>query len=152
MLIGLIADTHGLLRPEAIAALSGVSLILHAGDVGGTWILEELRRIAPVHAVYGNADMAAPGLEAAVDLDIEGASVHVSHGNEVGTPNPAKLLARYDADVIVYGHTHRSVIERNGPRLVVNPGAAGPRRFNIQPSVAKLTIESGRAEAELIWL
>jgi putative phosphoesterase len=152
MLIGLISDTHGLLRPEAISALSGVSLILHAGDVGGTWILDALRRIAPVHAVYGNVDPPGPGLEAAIDLEIEGVSIHVSHGHELGSPAPAKLIARHAADVIVYGHTHRALVERLGPRLVVNPGAAGPRRFNLQPSVAKLTIEPGTCDAELIWL
>ncbi len=152
MLVGLISDTHGLLRPEAISALSGVSLIFHAGDVGGTWILDALRRIAPVHAVHGNVDLPGPGLQAAVDLEIEGVSIHVSHGHELGSPSPAKMLARYGADVIVYGHTHRALIKRDGRRLVVNPGAAGPRRFNLQPSVAKLTIESGSIDAELIRL
>jgi hypothetical protein len=150
MLIGLISDTHGVLRPEALTALSGVALVLHAGDVGGAWILDELRRIAPVHAVYGNVDLPGPGLESAVDLEIEGARIHLSHGNELGSPSPATLLARYSADVIVYGHTHRALIERAGPRLVVNPGAAGPRRFNLQPSVARLTITAGSAEAEII--
>lgn len=150
MLIGLISDTHGVLRPEALTALSGVALVLHAGDVGGAWILDRLRRIAPVHAVCGNVDMPGPGLESAVDLEIEGARIHLSHGNELGRPSPATLLARYTADVIVYGHTHRPLVERAGPRLVVNPGAAGPRRFNLQPSVARLTITAGSAEAEII--
>ncbi len=152
MIVGLIADTHGLLRPEAVAALSGVSLILHAGDVGGTEILDGLRRIAPVHAVFGNVDSPGSGLQERIDVQLDGVSVHVSHGHELGSPTPAKLLARYGADVIVYGHTHRALIERSGRRLVVNPGAAGPRRFNIHPSVATLTIEPGRVDAELIWL
>ncbi len=152
MLVGLISDTHGLLRPEVAEVLSGVSIILHAGDVGGAWILEELRRIAPVHAVHGNVDLAGPGLGAAVDIEIEGVHLHVSHGHELGSPSPEKLLARYAADVIVYGHTHRALVERAGTRLVVNPGAAGPRRFNLQPSVAKLSIERGTLDAELVWL
>lgn len=152
MIVGLISDTHGLLRPEAIAAFSGVSLILHAGDVGGTDILQGLRPIAPVHAVYGNVDMLGAGLEKVIEIELDGVTVHVSHGHELGGPTPTKLLARYHADVIVFGHTHRALVERRGGRLVVNPGAAGPRRFNIKPSVARLTIESRRADAELIWL
>src|SRR5262245_11697080 len=153
MKIGLISDTHGLLRPEAVAALDGVELILHAGDVGGDAVLAGLRRLAPVHAVWGNADdRAQPGLEAAIDLETDGVRIHVSHGHELGRPTPATLLSRYDADVIVYGHTHKALIERHGRRLVVNPGAAGPRRFNLRPSVAILLASNGRAEAELLWI
>jgi len=151
--IGLISDTHGLLRPDVHDALAGVELILHAGDVGGDEILDELELIAPVHAVYGNTD--APGqprLADAIDLSIGGVSVHVSHGHEIGSPVAAKLLERYAADVVVFGHTHRPLIARAGDRLVLNPGAAGPRRFDIMPSVARLTIRDGRADAELIAL
>jgi putative phosphoesterase len=152
-LIGLISDTHGLVRPDVHTALAGVELILHAGDVGGDEILDELQSIAPVHAVYGNTD--APGqprLQTAIDMEIGGVRVHVSHGHEVGSPTPAKLLERYDADVIVYGHTHKQLIERAGERWVVNPGAAGARRFNLLPSVARMTIVEGRIEMELIEL
>jgi hypothetical protein len=134
-------------------ALAGVELILHAGDVGDDDILDELALIGPVLAVYGNTD--APGrprLSEAIDMSIGGVSIHVSHGHEVGPPTPAKLLARYSADVIVYGHTHRPLVVRAGGRLVLNPGAAGPRRFDISPSVARLTIRDGVAEAELIDL
>jgi len=151
--IGVISDTHGLLRPDVHTALSGVELILHAGDVGGDEILIELGLIAPVRAVYGNTD--APGhpeLAAAIDIAIDGVSIHVSHGHEVGSPTPQKLLERYAADVVVYGHTHRPLIARASERLVVNPGAAGPRRFDIVPSVARLTIEGGRADADIIAL
>jgi putative phosphoesterase len=151
--IGIISDTHGLLRPDVHTALAGVELILHAGDVGGDEILAELALIAPVHAVYGNTDpVGLPGLLPAIDTSIGGVSVHVSHGHEVGSPTPQKLLERYAADVIVYGHTHRPLISRASDRLVLNPGAAGPRRFEIMPSVARLTIMEGRAEAELIAL
>jgi len=76
----------------------------------------------------------------------------VSHGNELGTPTPDKLLARYKADVIVFGHTHKALVERRGTRIVVNPGAAGPRRFNLQPSVARMHVENGHADVEILWL
>lgn len=153
MLIGLISDTHGLLRPEVHSALDGVELILHAGDVCGDEILDELRLIAPVRAVYGNND--APwdrGLVQAIDDTCGGLRVHVSHGHEVGRVTPENLAAAYDADVIVYGHTHVQRVTRIGGRLIVNPGAAGPRRFNLQPSVARLTIADGAAEVEIVSL
>lgn len=149
MLVGLIADTHGLIRPAALSALAGCELILHAGDVGGTSVLAALEQIAPVHAVIGNTDPLDGTLPEQLRLELEGLSVHVSHGHELGSPTPAKLLATYAADVIVYGHTHRPLIEREGTRLVVNPGAAGPRRFNLQPSVALLRIERGAASGEI---
>ena len=151
--IGVISDTHGLLRPDVHDALAGVELILHAGDVGGDEILDELALIAPVRAVYGNTD--APGqprLRDAIDLTIDGVSIHVSHGHEVGAPTPAKLLERYAAGVVVYGHTHRPLIAKAEGRLVLNPGAAGPRRFDILPSVARLTIVNDQAQAELVAL
>ena len=151
--IGVISDTHGLLRSDVHTALAGVELILHAGDVGGQDILMELGLIAPVRAVYGNTDpVGEPGLAAAVDVTIDDVTIHVSHGHEVGSPTPAKLLERYAADVIVYGHTHRPLVTRAGGRLVLNPGAAGPRRFDLMPSVARLTIAGGRAEADIIAL
>jgi putative phosphoesterase len=154
MLVGLVSDTHGLVRPEIFAALAGVDLILHAGDVGGQGVLAELRVIAPVRAVYGNTDSPGePGLEATLRFDIEGRSVHVSHGHELsGGPTAEKLLARYTADIIVYGHTHKPLVERAGPRLVVNPGAAGPRRFKLRPSVARMTMNSARVDVEILWL
>jgi putative phosphoesterase len=151
--VGLISDTHGLVRPEVFSALEGVDLILHAGDVGGSSVLVELGAIGPVHAVFGNTDdIGEPGLRARFHMDIEGLSIHVSHGHELGAPTPEKLLARYDADVIVFGHTHKPLIERAGSRLVVNPGAAGPRRFSLKPSVARMRVKNGRAEVEIVWL
>jgi putative phosphoesterase len=154
MEIGLISDTHGLLRPDVHTALAGVELILHAGDVGGSDILLELQLIAPVRAVFGNTD--PPGvmrLRESLDLTLGGLRVHVSHGHELGRPKPDALLTVYDADVIVYGHTHRQVIHRAPDgRLVINPGAAGHRRFDLLPSVARLTITDGQAEARLIEL
>jgi putative phosphoesterase len=153
MVIGLISDTHSLVRPGVFAALKGVELLLHAGDVGGRAVLDELSAIAPVRAVYGNTDTPGdPSLDASIDLDLGGLSIHVSHGHEVGGPTPDKLLARYPADVIIYGHTHKPLVERHGSRIVVNPGAAGPKRFNLRPSVARLTIENGRADVEIVWI
>jgi putative phosphoesterase len=153
MLVGLVSDTHGLVRPEIFPALDGVELILHAGDVGGRSVLDELREIAPVEAVYGNTDDAGePGLRSEISISIEGVTIHVSHGHELGSPTAERLLARYEADLIVFGHTHKSLVQRSGPRLVVNPGAAGPRRFDLQPSVARVTLKRGHAEVAIVWL
>jgi putative phosphoesterase len=153
MVVGLISDTHGLLRPEVFEAFHGADVILHAGDVGGREILTQLRAIAPVHAVYGNTDRPGePGLAASIDLCLENLNLHVSHGHELGSPTPAKLLAAYSADVIVYGHTHKPLIERTQGALIVNPGAAGPKRFDLKPSVAILTLNGGRADARIVRL
>ena len=150
--IGLISDTHGLVRPGVFDALAGVELILHAGDVG-RGVLVELSAIAPVRAVYGNTDPPGdPDLAESIELSLGGVSIHVSHGHELGRPTPERLLAAYAADVIVYGHTHRQLVARAEGRLVVNPGAAGHRRFDLQPSAARLTIRDGVAEVELIEL
>ena len=151
--LGLISDTHGLLRPGVHDALAGVELILHAGDVGGAEILEELALIAPTRAVLGNTDPpGTPDLVRELTITVGDLRVHVSHGDEVGSPTPAKLAARHEGDVLVYGHTHRQMITRIGQRLIVNPGAAGPRRFNLSPSVARLTIAGRSAEVEIIEL
>ena len=151
--VGLISDTHGILRPTVREALAGVELILHAGDVEGDAVLDELELIAPVHAVLGNCDApGTPRLVPALGLEIGGVRVHVSHGHEVGMPTPERLLARYDAAVLIYGHTHKPLITRADGRLVVNPGAAGPRLFNLRPSVGVLTISAGAADADIITL
>ena len=154
-IIGLVSDTHGLLRPEVFDALAGVDLILHAGDVGGPNLLAELGTIAPVRAVFGNTDPpGVPWLTPSIDVTVGGVRIHVQHGHELGRPNPERVHAAYaDADVCVYGHTHRQVIWRAADgRLVVNPGAAGARRFDLVPCVARLTIRGGHAEATLIEL
>jgi putative phosphoesterase len=151
--VGLISDTHGMVRASVHRALAGVELILHAGDVGGDAILDELALIAPVLAVYGNTDVPGdPRLAASIERTIGGVSIHVSHGHELGSPTPEKLLERFATDVIVYGHTHKQLVVRADGRLVVNPGAAGARRFKLEPSVARLTIADGRAEVELVPL
>lgn len=139
-LVGLISDTHGLVRPEVFAALDGVEVILHAGDVGGG-VIEELETIAPVRAVFGNTDApGTPGLVPSLEEVFDDVRIHVSHGHELGAPTPERLLAAYDADVLVYGHTHRPLLVKADGRWVVNPGAAGPRRFDIEPSIARMRI------------
>jgi len=151
--IGLVADTHGLVRPACLTALRGCELILHAGDVGGPSVLAALGEIAPVRAVRGNVDpLAAPDLADAIDLVVGRVSIHVSHGHELGSPTPVRLVEHYGADVIVFGHTHRALIERIGRQLVVNPGAAGAARFHLVPSVARLTITGGEASVDLVPL
>ena len=141
------------MRPEVHNALAGVELILHAGDVGGDEILDELALIAPVHAVYGNVDEPGnPRLSAAIDMSVDGRMIHVSHGHELGAPRPEKLLARYAADIIVYGHTHQQLVVEADGRLVVNPGSAGAARFELKPSVAILEIRDGKATVQIVDL
>jgi len=152
IIIGLVSDTHGLVRNGLFNALAGVSRILHAGDVGGRHVLDALGTIAPVSAVYGNVDPLDGVLPDEIVTDAGGLSIHVSHGHELGSPTPARLLSRYSGDILVYGHTHRALVEPDGKRLVVNPGAAGPRRFDVKPSVAILRITSGKAEVEIVTL
>jgi len=150
-LIGLIADTHGVMRPKALEALTGVELILHAGDVGDG-VLEELGVIAPVRAVRDNTDPETAGLPMSLELTHAGVRIHMSHGHELGVPTPAELFAKYDADVIIYGHTHRKVAEQDGKRWAVNPGAAGQRRFDARPSVAVMAIAKGEVSIQFVEL
>ena len=154
IVVGLISDTHGLVRPEIAKVFAGVQLILHAGDVGGSSVLARLETIAPVEAVYGNVDDPHdPALCAERSVTLGGVTLHVSHGHELKSPTPELVLRRYRGDVIVFGHTHRAVILRDeANRTAVNPGAAGPRRVNLQPSVARVTLRSGEADVEIISL
>lgn len=145
MRIGLISDTHGLLRPEVFDLLDGVERILHAGDVGKPSILDELATIAPVTAVFGNTDGWDIRARAAEEewLDVGRHRLLLVHGHQVGSPNPGNLRAAWpEADVIVYGHTHRQRVDRGGEgeALTVNPGAAGAARFHLKPSVAILEV------------
>lgn len=146
--VGLISDTHGLLRPEALEALRGVSLILHAGDVGGAEILDRLATIAPVHAVRGNTDTGAFGRSLPEEdlIEVGGIRIHLAHGHLPLRIDPKTAGARIE----VSGHTHRPVIERDGGRLRINPGSAGPRRFSLPISLARLTINNGEPEARLV--
>jgi uncharacterized protein len=150
MRVGLISDTHGRVRPEVFEVFEHVDLILHAGDVGGPGVLVELAAIAPVQAVAGNVDPLDGRLPATLDIELEGVRVHVSHGHQVGAPTPLRMAAQSEADIIVFGHTHKPLVQRVGKSLVVNPGAAGPARFNLQPSVALLTLPA--RDARIVWL
>jgi len=158
--IGVISDTHGLLRPEAIRALEGSALILHAGDVGDPGILERLAEIAPVHAVRGNTDMGELRrmLPATAMVDLGAADGHPSHAGPAG-PLAYVLHDLLDLDlepeaagvaVVVSGHTHRPVAEEKGGVLYLNPGAAGPRRFTLPVTVARVTLDEGRVGAEIL--
>ncbi|MEO6210900.1 MAG: metallophosphoesterase family protein [Gemmatimonadaceae bacterium] len=151
--IGLISDTHGQLRAGVHDAFHDVDLILHAGDVGGDDILDELSLIAPVEAVYGNTDTPGnPRLAAQIVREVGGVLIQVQHGHESGRLTADALLERFTAAVLVYGHTHKQSVTRREGRLVINPGAAGPRRFHLTPSVARLTIRDGVAEVEIVSL
>lgn len=147
MRIGLISDTHGLLRPEAVRALCGVAQIIHAGDVGGPEVIEGLRSIAPVQVVRGNNDRDAWGksLPLRLSLDLAGVRILVLHDlNELGR------AARTDElQVVVAGHSHKpAVVERDGI-LFVNPGSAGPRRFKLPVTIGYLTIAEGSPKAQI---
>lgn len=152
--IGLISDTHGRVRPQLANVFSGVECIVHAGDVGDRAVLRALAAIAPVEAVSGNVDdRDDPALPRARTLPAGGLTLRVSHGDELGSPTPEALLARYGGDILVFGHTHRAVLFRAPDgRVVVNPGAAGPARFNLKPSVAILEVADGRIDVRFIEL
>ncbi len=145
MQVGLISDTHGKLRPRVLEVFTGVDVILHAGDIGDLGIVTELETIAPVHAVFGNTDefeVRARYAEAVI-IELEGVSVVVTHGHLLGSPTPRLLRSRFaSAQVVIYGHTHMPLIDRTAEPLVINPGAAGPARFNLKPSVAILDLPS----------
>ncbi|NBV78340.1 MAG: metallophosphoesterase [Verrucomicrobia bacterium] len=145
MEVGLISDTHGKMRPEALMALAGCAVIFHAGDVCSEAVLEDLASVAPCHAVAGNCD-ADPTLPLTYQQEVGGVRFLIHHGHL-----PVDV-ARFRPQVVVTGHTHVPKIERAGEVLYVNPGSAGPRRFNLPVTVARVTIRGGQAEARLIPL
>jgi uncharacterized protein len=153
--VGLISDTHGLLRPQVFDAFAGVEAILHAGDVGGGEILVELEALAPVTAVVGNTDGAglAARLPDVARLTLGGVTVVVEHGHRWPEATArAAAAAHPGADLVVFGHSHRAEVERVGGTLAVNPGAAGHRRFRSEPSVAIAEIVAGRIEVRIVEL
>jgi putative phosphoesterase len=147
MRLGVIADTHGLLRPEVFQAFAEVDHILHAGDIGPPELLTELQAVAPVTAVYGNTDEMELRrmLPQVAALRLDGFDIVVTHGDQLGSPTPQALNAAFpDAQIIVYGHTHRPLLTLVDVVVtVMNPGGAGPRRFNLPPSVGILELEPG---------
>jgi uncharacterized protein len=147
MRIGVISDTHGLLRPEVFDVFAQVDHILHAGDVGPARILDELGTLAPVSAVYGNTDGSAlrSRLPQVATLELDGFTIVVTHGDQLGSPTPEKLQAAFpDAEIIVFGHTHRPLLTLVDTVVtVMNPGGAGRRRFDLPASVGILELEPG---------
>jgi putative phosphoesterase len=148
--IGVISDTHGLLRPEAVEALRGVERILHAGDIGAAEILKELETIAPVTAVRGNVDRESWTRQIALNevVEVEGVSIYMLH-----------ILGELDLKpeasgfgVVVYGHSHVPKSEMKNGVLYFNPGSAGPRRFKLPVTVGKLRIEGGAVRGEIVEL
>ena len=150
MRIGLISDTHGLLRPEAVAALQGCAQIIHAGDIGKPQVLDGLRAIAPLEAIRGNIDTAdwAQVLPERLDLRIGGLTLHVLHDLKQLDIDPLAT----GVDVVIAGHSHKPKVERRDGVLYVNPGSAGPRRFSLPISLALLELNDGQAQVELISL
>lgn len=149
--LGVISDTHGLLRPEALAALQGSALIIHAGDVGSADILSRLRDLAPTIAVRGNVDTAlwARALPMSKTVDFEGHAIHVLH-------NIADLddrqASRGAVSAVIFGHSHKPSIDERDGVLFLNPGSAGHRRFNLPLTIARVAIVEGALRAEIIDL
>ena len=150
MIVGVISDTHGLLRPEALAALQGVDHVLHAGDVGDPRILDQLRAVAPVTAIRGNIDRTGPcaDLPATEVVELDGHLLYLLHAIADLDLNPevAGIAA------VISGHSHKPSIQQKGPVLFLNPGSAGPRRFSLPVSVALLRLSTGTVQAKIVEL
>ena len=148
-LIGVISDTHGLVRPEAMEALAGVDMILHAGDIGNSAVLERLRQIAPVVAVRGNNDRGewAESLPHSEVVEISTISIYMLHDLKEIDISPAGTF-----QVVISGHSHKPAVEERRGVLYLNPGSAGPRRFKLPISLAHLTVEGNAVNAKLIEL
>ena len=150
MLVGVISDTHGLLRPEAVATLKDADHILHAGDVGDEEILVRLRHIAPVTTIRGNIDHSGPcaQLPETEFVELGGVNIYMLHDRNALDldPRAAGIAA------VVSGHSHQPLIERVKDVLYFNPGSAGPRRFSLPVSVGFLEIRNGKIEPRLVML
>jgi len=150
VLVGVISDTHGLLRPEALVALIGVEHILHAGDVGKIKILDALRVIAPVTAIRGNVDVSGEcaNLPPTEMVELAGRYFYLVHSVHDLDLDPVAA----GVDVVVSGHSHKPSIEKKKGVLYLNPGSAGPRRFNLPVSVAFVTLDKSGIEARIFEL
>ncbi len=150
MLIGVISDTHGLLRPEALSALQGSDQIIHAGDVGDPEILDRLSEIAPVTAVRGNVDQEswAKNIPETNILECDGVSIYVLHILESLNLKPQAA----GISAVIYGHTHVSKQETKAGVLYFNPGSAGPRRFQLPVTIGKLIVLGGNIQSQIIQL
>ncbi len=149
-LVGLISDTHGLIRPEALDALRGSNLIVHCGDIGNPAVLEALRRLAPVRAIRGNNDKGvwASSLPTCNVVEVGTHVIYVLHNLAELDLDPA--AAGFTA--VVSGHSHKPLVQKRGKILFVNPGSAGPRRFTLPVTVAALALRSGRCAANIVQL
>jgi putative phosphoesterase len=150
MKVGVISDTHGLLRPEAQAALVGSELIIHAGDIGSPQILDQLSTIAPLHVVRGNNDQDAPWAENLPDLlrfDVNGWQTLLVH-DIVDVP----VVLDPGIKLVITGHSHKPCIEWRGEQLYLNPGSAGRRRFKLPVTLALLEVSATSIEPQLIYL
>ena len=148
--MGVISDTHGLLRAEALAALQGSELIIHAGDIGTPGVLERLATIAPVHAVRGNNDRADWARDLRLTEVIELGSLYAYLLHDIGDLDIDPAAAGMAA--VITGHSHKPLAEVRDGVLFLNPGSAGPRRFKLPVTVARLTVEGGRLDHEIIQL
>jgi len=150
MRIGVISDTHGLLRPEALKALQGAEHILHAGDVGGPTILDALRAIAPVTAIRGNIDEDGPcnHLPPTELVALDGRSIFMLHDVKRLDLNPEAA----DIAAVVFGHSHEPLVEWRRGVLFLNPGSAGPRRFELPVTIAWLNVEADKLSARIVHL
>ena len=148
--IGVISDTHGLLRDEAVAALQGSEIIIHAGDIGSSAVLERLSGIAPVHAVRGNNDRDgwARALPLTEVVDMGGVYAYLLHDIADLDIDPAAA----GMAAVITGHSHKPVADIRDGVLFLNPGSAGPRRFKLPISVARITIDNGRLDSEIVKL
>jgi putative phosphoesterase len=146
--IGVISDTHGLLRPEAVAVLRGSDCILHAGDIGSPVILAELERIAPVWSICGNVDVEpwAEAIPLTRTVEIAGLKLYLIHSRAELKRVPKDIAA------VIFGHSHQPLIEMKDGVLYFNPGSAGPRRFKLPVSVGRISIHHGKLSPELIPL
>jgi putative phosphoesterase len=149
-MIGVISDTHGLLRPAAIEALRGVEHILHAGDVGDASILEALRNLAPLTAIRGNIDVGGPcsHLPATEVVTLHGHTFYMLHDRQALDLDPAAA----GFSVVISGHSHKPLIEWRHGVLYMNPGSAGPRRFSLPVSIGLLTIGADGLQPQLVTL
>jgi uncharacterized protein len=149
-LIGVISDTHGLLRPEAAGALRRSEMILHAGDIGRPEVLEQLERTAPVRAVRGNNDRGdwAAGIPETLTITAGGLKIYMLHDLKTIDVDPKAMAV----DVIIAGHSHKPLVEDRDGVLYLNPGSAGPRRFKLPVTLAHLLIRSGKPEAKIVEL
>ena len=148
--IGVISDTHGMLRPEALEALEGCERIIHAGDVGEASILQQLSEVARVEAVRGNVDIEpwANHLPETLVVEVGDAALYVLHDLATLDLDPAAA----SIDAVIYGHSHKPDVDRNDGVMYLNPGSAGPRRFHLPVTVAILTVTGRDLDAEIVQL